>query len=116
MKKPFFTIISAFVFIGAFSATPSFAQAPADHTQHDGHAPDATASPSADPKAMGAKHDMGKMNMEHMQGMMKECMDTKKDDKMCDHDMMKMCHSKMGKSECKKMMKRAKTQNGTMKK
>lgn len=64
---------------------------------------------------MGTNHDMGKMNMEHMQGMMKECMQTKKDDKMCDHEMMEMCHSKMKKSECKKMMKRAKAQNGAMK-
>lgn len=112
MKKTLLAIIAAV----ALSATAAFAQATTDYTQHEGHTADATASPSSDSKAMGAKHDMGKMNMEHMQGMMKECMETKKDDKMCDNDMMDMCQSKMGKSQCKKMMKRAKAQNGTMKK
>ncbi|MBC7419795.1 MAG: hypothetical protein H7328_03620 [Bdellovibrio sp.] len=102
MKKTLLAIIA----VVAFSATPAFAQAPTDHTQHDGHTPDSS-----------AKQDMmGKMDMEHMQGMMKECMQTKKDDKMCDQDMMEMCHSKMNKSECNKMMKRAKAQNGTIKK
>ena len=116
MKRTFFTSLSSLAFIGAMSATLAFAQTPTDHTQHDGHTPDATVSPSTDSKAKDAKHDMGKMNMEHMQGMMKECMETKKDGKMCDHDTMESCHSKMGKSECKKMMKRAKAQKGTMKK
>ncbi len=101
MKITLLTIMTAL----AFASAPAFAQAPADHSQHD----------SSVPNAAGTKHDMGKMHMEHMQGMMKDCMQTKKDDKMCDRDTMKMCQSKMNKVDCKEMMKKAKAHGGPAK-
>ncbi len=89
MKNRIFTVVARLALIGFFSITPALAQdkAPTDHTQHDGHPPDATASPSTGPKAMGTNGDM-----------------------------MAMCHSKMNKSECKKMMNQAKAKSGTTKK
>lgn len=52
---------------------------------------------------------MGSMNMEGMKGMMQECMQMHKDGKMCDHQTMEKCQEKMGKTECKKMMKKMKS-------
>jgi len=46
------------------------------------------------------------MDMEKMKGMMKECMVTHNDGKMCDHSMMSKCQEHMGKNDCQKMMKK----------
>ena len=119
MKKQILSVLAVLALGGFISATPAFAQdkTPADQTQHDSHHPDATASSPTEPSGMNAKGAMtGKMDMEHMQGMMNECMQTKKDGKMCNQEMMKKCSGEMSKSDCKKMMKHAKSQNDASRK
>lgn len=54
---------------------------------------------------------MGSMNMDGMKGMMHECMEMHKDSKMCIHQTMEKCQEKMGKAECKKMMKQMKSKH-----
>ncbi|MBC7459080.1 MAG: hypothetical protein H7235_12420, partial [Bdellovibrionaceae bacterium] len=86
MKTQIFSTLAALAFVGFISTTPALAQeqAPTDQVQHDGHHPDPATSP-AEPMKMGSKKGMmGTMDMDHMQGMMNECMQTKKDGKMCD--------------------------------
>ncbi len=118
MKTQIFSALAALAFVGSLSTAPVMAQeqVPTDQIQHDGLHPDPATSPS-EPMKMGAKKGMmGTMDMDHMQSMMNECMKTKKDGKMCDHDMMDKCQSEMSKNDCKKMMKHAKLQNESTKK
>lgn len=117
MKTQIFSALAALVFVGFISTTSAMAQeqVPTDQIQHGGHLPDPATSP-AEPMKMGYKKGMmGTMDMDHMQSMMNECMKSKKDGKMCDHDMMEKCHSEMSKGDCKKMMKHAKSQNESTK-
>ena len=103
MKTNLLSIFSAVVFTGTLSASVAFAE--------DAHHPDAktTTTPTQD---MGDKGGMmGKMDMGQMNSMMHECMETHKDGKMCNHDMMEKCQAKMGKDECRKMMKDMKKEN-----
>jgi hypothetical protein len=53
----------------------------------------------------GATHMGSMMDKEHMQAMMKECMDSGKKDKECRKQTMDDCEKNMDKKECKKMMK-----------
>lgn len=77
---------------------------------HDAHHPKADAK--AETKAE-MKSDM-KMDMSEMEGMMGQCMEKNKDNKMCKHEMMKSCMEKMGKKDCAKMMKNMKGHNMNM--
>ncbi len=56
-----------------------------------------------------ANHQMmdGKMDKEKMHSMMKECMSSNKDGKMCESQTMEQCEKGMDKKECKKMMKKS---------
>ena len=113
MKTQNFSALAALAFVGFISTTAAVAQeqAPTDQAQHDGHHPDPARSTS-EPMKMGSKKEMmGTMDTDHMQGMMNECMQTKKDGKMCDHEMLEKCSSEMSKADCKKMMRHAKSQN-----
>jgi len=56
-------------------------------------------------KESGKSDMMDKMDMNEMTGMMHECMEMKKNGKMCEHQTMEKCEEKMGKGECHKMMK-----------
>ena len=49
----------------------------------------------------------GKMDLEHMKGMKRECMEMRKDGKMCHRQMMKKCQMEMSKGACDEMMKQA---------
>lgn len=55
-------------------------------------------------------------NMEHMKGMMHDCMEMHKDGKMCEHNMMESCQKDMKKEDCAKMMKQAKKETKEAKK
>ncbi len=114
MKAQFLSVLTALALVGFISTTPVLAaeNAPTDQTQPKGHHQDTTAKSPTSPSKIDSNNDMmDKMNMEQMKGMMHECMETKKDGKMCDHDMMEKCHSEMSKRDCKKMMKHAKAQS-----
>ena len=117
MKAQFLSVLTALALAGFMSTTPVFAAetAPTDQSQHVEYHPDAAAKSPTSPSKMDSNSKMmGKMDMEHMKSMMNECMQTKKDGKMCDQEMMKQCHSEMSKSACKKMMKHAKAQNNSV--
>ena len=76
------------------------------------HAEDKTTTIQSQEENHPAGHDMmGSMNMDAMKGMMQECMQMHKDSKMCDNQTMEKCQEKMGKAECKKMMKHANATN-----
>ena len=99
MKINILAIVSTLVFTGTIFASVAHAE--------DAHHPEAktstTASPTPDMSDKGGM--MEKMDMGQMHSMMNECMQTHKDGKMCNHDMMDKCQAKMGKDECQKMMK-----------
>jgi hypothetical protein len=92
--------------------TTSAATTAEDHEAH--HAADAapakpeSSSPTGEMKGGMGQGMMGKMDMAQMKGMMDQCMSMHKDGKMCDHEAMKSCETKMKKGECNEMMKHAK--------
>ena len=102
----------ALAMVMVFSAATLHAEeAPPPAGTHDQHHPEGQAKEM--PKDNGM---MGSMKMDDMMGMMHECMEMHKDGKMCNHEAMNKCQEKMGKSECKKMMKQAKAKQKTEKK
>jgi hypothetical protein len=107
MKYALAITLSSFLFL---TTTYAADQVPATQS-HEEHHPDAQpTTPSADSGSGMMKGGMmDGMNQESMKGMMHECMETHKDGKMCHHEMMEKCEAKMSKSECKKMMKHAKS-------
>lgn len=76
-----------------------------DHQQHH------TAEQGTEKKPEGMNHEMmgGKMDMNQMRSMMGDCMKMHKDGKMCEGQMMEQCQKNMGKGDCSKMMKKAKS-------
>lgn len=104
MRNNFFITVAMVALTGFIYAAPGFAQ--------DKDTSKETHSMGQMDKGM----PMGKMNMEHMKGMMHDCMGMKKDGKMCDQDMMNKCQTEMSKNECDKMMKQAKAKESTSKK
>ncbi len=117
MKAQFLSVLTALALVGFISTTPVFAAEtePTDQSQNVEHHPETAAKAPTSPSKMKSSNEMmGKMDMEHMKGMMNECMQTQKDGKMCDQEMMKQCHGKMSKTECKKMMNHAKAQNNSI--
>ncbi len=94
MKTMATTLLTIFALIGAFWSTSSFAQ---DKT-----------NPSTNQKMDHSQMMMGKMDHAQMKDMMKECMDTHKDGKMCDQSTMKKCQMSMKMEDCQNMMKETK--------
>lgn len=88
----------------------------AAEASHEEHHPEAQAPQKKDESSgmmgqgsmMGKEGMMGQMDMNQMMGMMHECMEMHKDGKMCEHQTMEQCNTKMGKEECQKMMKEVK--------
>ncbi|MBC7370964.1 MAG: hypothetical protein H7326_05325 [Bdellovibrionaceae bacterium] len=110
MKASLRTALVGIALLGFISVGSVYAAEPTAATEsHEGHHPETNAPAAQDAKAADG-HDgmMGKMDMN---GMMHECMEMHKDGKMCDHDMMAKCETKMGKGECQKMMKQAKKEH-----
>jgi hypothetical protein len=85
-------------------STATFAEEKVDHSAHH---------PAKEEVKAEAKTE-GKMEMADMQGMMNDCMEKNKDNKMCKHDMMKSCSEKMGKKQCSEMMKKMKSHKMNM--
>lgn len=98
MKKKFMTAFTAFTLAGFFSANLALA----NDEHHPEKKKDAQKNEATSAAGQGM---MGKMDMHEM---MNECMKMHKDSKMCEHNMIEKCESKMDKSECQKMMKNAK--------
>lgn len=104
------TIFAGFIAVGFLTASIAFAEDLMPAKDHDHNHAEEPAKQKAKDSGM-----MGSMNMGDMQGMMKNCMEMHKDGKMCDHQMMEKCRENMGKGECEKMMKQAKTNDKTKK-
>lgn len=91
MKTTATTMLTIFALIGTLWSTGSFAQDKTNPNQKMDHS-----------------QMMGKMDHAQMKEMMKGCMDTHKDGKMCDQDTMKKCQMSMKMEDCQKMMKESK--------
>lgn len=119
MKANILSAVATLVIVGFISNTTVFAQdkAPTEQPQSDAHHPNNKKPGLTDNTTMGADAGMmGKMDMNHMKGMMNDCMESKKDKKMCDQDMMEKCKGEMSQTECTKMMKQAKAHSSTTQK
>lgn len=102
-------LFTSLVLVGFMSfAGPALAQTSGGEG-HSGHQPTETGAQTEKSGHEGMSGHMGHGNMEHMKGMMEECMKNHKDGKMCNEKMMEQCHSgKMAKEDCHKMMKNMK--------
>lgn len=113
MKNSIKSILAAVACIGFVGL--AHAEEAGTPASHDQHRPEGQ---TADTKKdqMGSDMMGGQMNMDGMHAMMGECMKMHNDGKMCNHDMMNKCQEKMGKDDCKKMMKQMKKQDKSDKK
>jgi hypothetical protein len=119
MKANILSAVVTLVLVGIVSNSTAFAQdkATTEQSLPDAHHPNDKKPGLTDHTPMGADTGMmGKMDMNHMKGMMNDCMESKKDKKMCDQDMMDKCKGEMSQTECTKMMKQAKAHNSTTQK
>lgn len=109
MKAKLMVSISAIALMGFISIGSVHSQE-SNSKSHEEHHPDSKTVPekSGDMKMDDKGGMMDKMDMGKMKGMMNECMEMHKDQKMCNHNMMENCQKKMNKDECQKMMKNTK--------
>ncbi len=126
IRKSLSISLAALLFTGMSCATPKTGTPSETQTsEHEGHHPtiSETQKLNDDPKmkdngGMMAGENMGSgmmMDKMKMKKMMDQCMIDRKDNKMCDHQMMDTCSKNMDTQKCMNMMSDAKKEGNAIK-